>query len=306
MSYKPSFLEKKIALPDYSKHAKEVSTRKGTKSALLDYTNFSLVHHAGRQLPLFTAVNIVGKHYKPVTRDADKWQVDSRLDPPNQLDNTFYKNTGKTFSRGHLVRRLDPAWGRKSLMAQEQTFHFTNCCPQHQRFNAGIWLELERHVLEKGAVAGKKKISVFSGPVLNPRDPFFYKPVGGKDVKIPLLFWKVIVYQTSDNHFSAVGFLQSQFPWVSTRIRSSKKVTRFADRYFQDLKFKDGNTYQVKIETIEKYTGLKFKWKGVKFPYDKKEAMVLQKIQPPKAYRGGKAATRSAAGARKAEINMVL
>ena len=44
--------------------------------------------------------------------------------------------------RGHLVRRLDPAWGPKSAAAVDDTFHFTNCAPQHHEFNAGrtLWL----------------------------------------------------------------------------------------------------------------------------------------------------------------------
>ena len=44
--------------------------------------------------------------------------------------------------RGHLVRRLDPAWGPLAKAANDDTFHFTNCTPQHHDFNAGqtLWL----------------------------------------------------------------------------------------------------------------------------------------------------------------------
>ena len=41
-------------------------------------------------------------------------------------DDKFY---GKPFDKGHLVRRLDPAWGRTirvAKVANDDTFHWTN------------------------------------------------------------------------------------------------------------------------------------------------------------------------------------
>ena len=47
--------------------------------------------------------------------------------------------TLRMFQRGHLVRRLDPAWGTKpqARLAEADTFHFTNCAPQVGFFNMG-------------------------------------------------------------------------------------------------------------------------------------------------------------------------
>ena len=59
----------------------------------------------------------------------------------------------RALDRGHLVRRLDPAWGESKALAKianDDTFHFTNCTPQHENFNqsrlAGLWGQLENAV----------------------------------------------------------------------------------------------------------------------------------------------------------------
>jgi DNA/RNA endonuclease G (NUC1) len=45
----------------------------------------------------------------------------------------------KPFDHGHLVGRLDSAWGRTKSIAKTanvDTFHFTDCSPQHSKLNA--------------------------------------------------------------------------------------------------------------------------------------------------------------------------
>ncbi len=60
--------------------------------------------------------------------------------------------------RGYLVRRLAPAWGTTEKMAKtanDNTFHFTNCTPQHHAFNAGqtLWVGLEDYILRNARKA---------------------------------------------------------------------------------------------------------------------------------------------------------
>ena len=40
------------------------------------------------------------------------------------------------------------------------------------------------------------------------------------------------------------------------------------DDFFEHIQFKDGQTYQVRLEEIEKLSGLKFDWKHVKRPFN--------------------------------------
>ncbi len=92
------------------------------------------------------------------------------------------------FDRGHLVRRLDPCWGDDGEVtnANEDTFHFTNCSPQHKDLNQKTWLELENYVLNR-ATDNNFLVTVFTGPVLSPVDGYY------DGVQIPSEFWKVVV-----------------------------------------------------------------------------------------------------------------
>ena len=107
----------------------------------LKYHHYSAVMHSTRHLAIFTAVNIEGDRDQHLTRESDKWIRDPRIDLDSQIGNEFYKHT--PFDRGHLVRRIDPAWGSNSQLAKvanDDTYHFTNCAPQHRDYNRGLEL----------------------------------------------------------------------------------------------------------------------------------------------------------------------
>src|SRR5215218_4759367 len=119
-------------------------------STELRYHHFSVVMHRARRLALFTAVNIDGELSRRPRRERDRWILDPRLPASEQTGEAVYRDN--PLDRGHLVRRLDPAWGSEVLAraANDDTFHFTNATPQHHDFNAGntLWAGLEDDVLE--------------------------------------------------------------------------------------------------------------------------------------------------------------
>ena len=112
--------------------------------------------HRERALALFTAVNIDGKLARQPKRERDRWIIDPRLPAEFQTGEPVYKSN--PLDRGHLVRRLDPAWGTDDAAvkaANDDTFHFTNAAPQHHQFNAGstLWAGLEDHILANADTA---------------------------------------------------------------------------------------------------------------------------------------------------------
>ena len=67
----------------------------------------------------------------------------------------FY--THNQFDRGHLTRREDMEFGAdqtEALTSAADACHWTNCTPQHARFNesAQLWQGLEKRILEQAAV----------------------------------------------------------------------------------------------------------------------------------------------------------
>ncbi len=234
--YDPLFLGSafKVQLPHLKSWLEQDLAHAKAGGPELRYTNFSVVMSKARRLARFTAVNIDGDRLENLPRANDKWYFDPRLDRRYQCGPELYANND--LDRGHLVRRLDPVWGARASEANEDTFHFTNCAPQHKNLNQKTWLGLEDYILKNAGRYGLK-VSVFTGPVFR-EDDLLYRG----EFQIPAEFWKVVVVLKEEERLSATAYLQTQ------------------KNLLDDLEFAYGRyrTYQVPVAKIEGLTGLDF------------------------------------------------
>jgi endonuclease G len=221
-----------VPLPELRSDLKQDIALIKNGTTVLDYTHFSIVMSKSRRLAYYTAVNIHGQQLINLQRPK-KWYFDPRLDRKYQCGPELYDNND--IDRGHLVRRLDPIWGKLAKKANEDTFHFTNCSPQHKNFNQTTWLDLENYILDN-ANAFNLKVTVFTGPVFRTDDMLY------RGVKIPAEFWKIAVMVKEDGNLSATAYLQTQ-----------KNLIRDFEFAFGSYK-----TYQVAVRNIEILTGLDF------------------------------------------------
>jgi endonuclease G len=236
--YDVDFLGKPVPLPALSPELRQqVAPVIGRDDGLLQYSHYSAIVHATRRMAIYGVCNIDGKQWRRVPRGSDRWLFDPRLDRAYQAGNELYK-TNK-LDRGHLVRRLDPAWGdtyEEAELAAEDTFFYTNCLPQHKELNRELWLGLEDHILGNTDVHDLK-VSVFNGPIFRMTDRSY------RGYRIPEDFWKVVVMVREDTgQLSATAYLLSQLDFMD------------------DLEFAFGpyRTYQVPVQQIESLTGLDF------------------------------------------------
>lgn len=235
--YKEDFLGKEylVPLPQLTGALRDdIAMPSASNDPVLKYTHFSILMRASRRLAFYTAVNISGKELLDLKRENDRWYYDPRLDKSYQCGPDLY--AGNKLDRGHLVRRLDPVWGDIAVQANEDTFHFTNCSPQHTRLNTKTWLNLEDYILESAGQYGLK-VSVFTGPVFRDDDMVY------RDVQVPAEFWKVVaVVNETTGKLSSTAYIQTQ------------------KNLLDDLEFAYGEykTYQVPISRIERLTGLNF------------------------------------------------
>lgn len=250
--YNPAFLGTgvlRVPLPKIPKNVFDDEVAHKTvddafPSHILTYHHYSVVQHKKRRIALFTAVNIDGNQSIRLKRDKDQWFYDPRIDRAAQVGNELYANND--LDRGHLVRRLDPAWGttkEAATIANDDTFHWTNCSPQHKDFNQGanLWAGLEDYVLEN-ADNRDLKVSVFTGPVF--RDSDRVHPA--TKVPIPDEFWKVVVMAKANGKLSATAYLVSQKKLVAAAIEEAA------------FTFGKYRTFQVPISRVEQLTGLQF------------------------------------------------
>jgi endonuclease G, mitochondrial len=209
---------------------------------LLPYHHFTVVLNKERRLAFFTAVNIDGKLRQQPTRQNDKWFFDPRVPKEEQTGEKVYEDN--PLDLGHLVRRLDPAWGSSThaaKVANDDTFHFTNCTPQHKDFNRNKtrWAGLEDYILTNAANL-HFKANVFTGPVLAHDDDAY------EGVQLPRQFWKVVTMVKDDRQLSATAYLLSQENLIAG-LRAREEFSYGAYK-----------TYQVPVTKVEKLTRLSF------------------------------------------------
>jgi endonuclease G len=209
---------------------------------LLPYHHFTVVQNKERKLAFFTAVNIDGKLQQKPRRLDDRWFFDPRLPREEQTGEDVYEKN--PLDLGHLVRRLDPAWGstkQTAKLANDDTFHFTNCTPQHKDFNRNktSWAGLEDYIL-KNAANLHFKVNVFTGPVLAKDDDVY------DGVQLPRQFWKVVTMVKTDRSLSATAYLLSQEHLIEGLVPREA----FAYGAYK--------TYQVPVTKVEKLSGLSF------------------------------------------------
>ncbi|MFH0777439.1 MAG: DNA/RNA non-specific endonuclease [Candidatus Eisenbacteria bacterium] len=215
----------------------------------LKYHHYSVIMNKDRRLAFVAAVNYdADPSYEYDREGKDKWFYDPRIGDEFQAGEKLYQDN--PLDRGHLVRRTDAAWGdteEEAKLANDDTFHFTNCSPQHEVFNQSskatkrgmqLWGNLENHI-SRQAGSNKKKLCIFNGPIFRANDRRH------RGVKLPKEFWKVVVFEKEDGSRSAVAFLLSQASLIANLPEEEFQVEDYA-------------AYQVKVRDIGRKTKLKF------------------------------------------------
>ena len=236
----------------------------GPDAAVLRYHHFSVVMNRERRLAFYTAVNIDGAQTVRIKRERDRWRFDPRLPESAQTGEAVYEDN--PLDRGHLVRRLDPSWAATragAKLANDDTFHFTNCTPQHERFNQNrsTWAGLEDYILDN-ADNRDFRASVFTGPVLADDDDEF------EGVQLPRQFWKVAVMVRGDGTLSATAYLLSQ----------EELIQGLETEGFDYGAYK---TFQVPVSRIETLTGLDFGALRDADPLGRLEAAMVKEVEGP-------------------------
>lgn len=219
---------------------------------LLKYHHYSVILNQDRKLAFVAGVNYdpTAPVQHPRDKDGDRWYFDPRVssDGDYQAGEDVYADN--PLDRGHLVRRADAGWGataEEAKLANDDTFHFTNCSPQHLITNQGktkqapeglkLWGRLEDHVASQGK-KNKRRLCVFNGPIFR-RDDVPYR-----GIRLPEEFWKVVVFADDDGNPEAVAFVLTQADLI--------------DGLEEKFEVGEYRAVQVRISELAERTGLDF------------------------------------------------
>jgi endonuclease G len=189
----------------------------------------------------FSACNVDGARSKLSARTP--WRFDPRIPTEVQIMKECNGGAPK-FSRGHMTRREDTAWGTPAATQRDasDSMHPTNVTPQRQTFNSPIWLALEDYALQN-ARQDNMNISVFRGRYFAKSDPTMF------GVHIPVRFWKVIAFvHIETGALCAAGCEVSQ--------EDNLEEPEFVHGDFQSSQL--NASMQVAIASLESQAGLSF------------------------------------------------
>jgi endonuclease G len=173
------------------------------------------------------------------------------------------ERTARMFQKGHIIMRGDPGWGTpdQALLAEEDTFYYTNAAPQLGFFNQGSpenspgakgklrWRAVETYVL-RNAVTMRKRVSVFAGPVFHDTDDVDYR-FGSK---VPMRFWKLVVWK-GPSGLQSIALLANQRPVLE---KLTKGVPESAEAFDDDEELNRVSDFLSTVEEIEELTQLRF------------------------------------------------
>ena len=246
-------LNKIVSLPKLNEEQINDVVRDKDGNDIIKYINYSLQLSATHKFPFYTATNINGLLFKKVPRK-DNWRNDERV-KDYQWGKELYSAPKSNFDRGHMTKREDVQWGETigiALNAADSTFYYTNAVPQHKDLNRDIWRSLEDYILHTETKQNELRVCVFTGPVLSRSNPYFVTPIDDKQIHIPSLFWKVVIFQKEDGNLYRVGFMMSQNKLLS----KNAIIEELESDNELFMQFDDADTYQVNISLIEDITGL--------------------------------------------------
>lgn len=168
---------------------------KGTPEQILKRTGYVASYNKTTLLPNWVAWHLTAERTEgSAKRSGVDFAEDTEVPEPRATDWDYY-NSG--YDRGHMCPAADNKWSKKAM---EESFLFTNMCPQNGNLNRGDWNEMEMACRKWAKKYGD--LYIVCGPILYKGK---HKTIGNNKVVVPEAFFKVVL-RTGDNP-QAIGFI---------------------------------------------------------------------------------------------------
>ena len=164
-----------------------------------------IIRHSGAfKIPVFATYRLQQSDIRSRT-NKKCFRSDSRLPSNESAQLPDYEEP--VFDRGHLVPRADM---NRSEAVMVNTYVLSNMMPQHDRFNRGIWKNLEKVVRVWAEDHGT--IYILTGPIFDgdsdqnrddPADVDRVKP--RNNLGLPTHFFKIVVYVRDSGFIDAIA-----------------------------------------------------------------------------------------------------
>lgn len=168
---------------------------KGTPEQILKRTGYVASYNKTTLLPNWVAWHLTAERTEgSAKRSGVDFAEDTEVPEPRATDWDYY-NSG--YDRGHMCPAADNKWSKKAM---EESFLFTNMCPQNGNLNRGDWNEMEMACRKWAKKYGD--LYIVCGPILYKGK---HKTIGKNKVVVPEAFFKVVLRTGDDSQ--AIGFI---------------------------------------------------------------------------------------------------
>ena len=167
----------------------------GLPEQMLVRTGYVTSYNKTTMLPNWVAWHLTADRTEgPAKRSGVDFQADMDVPAPRAEDSDYY---GSGYDRGHMCPAADNKYSERAM---EESFLFTNMCPQNGNLNRGDWNEMEQACRRWAKSYGG--VYIVCGPILYKGK---HKTIGKNKVVVPEAFFKVVL-RTGDNP-KAIGFI---------------------------------------------------------------------------------------------------
>lgn len=162
---------------------------------ILKRTAYIVSYNKDTKLPNWVAWYLTPERITgPAKRSGVDFEADMDVPYPRAEDSDYY---GSGYDRGHMCPAADNKFSNKAM---EESFLFTNMCPQNGNLNRGDWNEMEMACRKWAEKYGG--VYVVCGPILYNSK---HKTIGKNKVVVPEAFFKVVLRMGEAP--KAIGFI---------------------------------------------------------------------------------------------------
>lgn len=167
----------------------------GLPEQILSRKGYTVSYNADRRVPNWVAWHLTPVHLKGNTKRSEStFHEDESVPEPRAVDADYVRSG---YDRGHMCPAGDNKW---SATAMNQSFLFTNICPQAPSLNRGDWNEMEQACRKWARQYGD--LYIVCGPIFYKKRP---RTIGKNKVAVPDAFFKVVLCMKDTP--KAIGFI---------------------------------------------------------------------------------------------------
>ena len=163
---------------------------------ILKRKGYTTSYNSKTKNPNWVAWHLTKSHtYGSFQRKDEMFTVDEDAKGGRATDNDYYNSR---YDRGHMCPAGENKWDKQAM---EQSFLFTNICPQNHGLNKYEWNDLE--ILCRDWAREYGAIDIVCGPIYNQKSE--QKTIGRNKVWVPDAFFKVVLCRQGSP--KAIGFI---------------------------------------------------------------------------------------------------